>query len=552
MHFPDHNCSVDCQDCSETELTTYLGQEYELRNINNRDAPCYIAAVSQRLDAFIQEILKCQSSPLYSKEYYFWIRFQREGVAIVQGVFWPHFLEKINYESVNTQSIGHVDKKILIDLVNDIDKAISCSSDTQATQAQFELSDAGARSLVDNVLKSQVQNDFTVTDREMPSLMTIICQVPENLENLAVSKRLLRCIQQEIDSLSAEELAETSTYQFLHNLYDNIDESRELLVNGRPEEFWKLVINNEDYVFVVESKLKEYMDQFQNLLIAPFYHFALWCSDPGEKISVVQKRLMLCDLRTYSYNPLFLKACNSSMLVKPCFYSTPDWKMATDYGGGIVDCLADHEEISFHEVLALTDVKRFKIRSSRPFVFVYSGPSKMLLVKKVPQFTENCFQVDGEVGTFYENQPTIVSRYFSRINGKKMLLSEFSIHYDYIGEDESKKNFEMLRANMDTIGKSEHKTSIIEESPYPDHVLCENGDVLKRRKSFKILKYPSYDPESYDFKHSKVLLFFYPLGGLEDITEENIDNFYESVNEDNLRKVEENEKLFLQNIRKPD
>ena len=133
-----------------------------------------------------------------------------------------------------------------------------------------------------------------------------------------------------------------------------------------------------------------------------------------------------------------------------------------------------------------------------------------------------------------------------------MLLAELAIHYDFIGLDESKKNFEMLRANMDTIGKSEHETSIIEKSPYPDHVLCENGDVLKRRKSFKILKYPYYDPESYDFKHSKVLLFFYPLGGLEDITEENIDNFYESVNEDNLRNVEENEKLFLQNIRKPD
>ena len=591
IHTSDHNCSEDCQDnCPKTELSTWnLEGEYDTRNLNNRDAPCYIAAVSQRLDAFVQEILKCQSSPLYSKEYYFWIRFRSDGVAIVRGVFWPLFLEKINHD-LATKSIRQVEKKILIDLANDLDKAVSCSSDIQVTQAQFELSNIGTRSLVDNVKKFQVQVD-TGDDRKMPSLMTIICEVPEKLENLPVSKRLLQWIKQELNSLSPEELAETSTHQFLENLYDNIDESSEVVVNGRHEEFWKLVIDDEEYIFVVESKLKEFMDQFQNLLIAPFYHFALWCLDPEEKILVILKRLMLSDIHTNSYNPLFLKACDSSILVKPCFYSEPYWEMSTDpeagpgdsdsglgevgagslevgqsqvsgpaevdaegdeRGPGPADILPDHEAISFHEVLALADSKKMRIRSSRPFGFVYSGPSKMLLLKKVPEFNESCFQVDGLVGIFFETQPTIVSRYFSRLNGKNMLLSEFAIFFEYIGADESQKMFGMLRANMDTISNSEHQASIIEGTPYPDFVLCENGDVLKRRKRFKILKYPSYDPESFDFKHSKVLLFYYPLRGLEDITEENIDDFYESVNGDNLKMVEENEKLFLQNLRKPD
>ncbi len=544
---------MDCQDdCRKIDLSDFLTQDnFELRNVNNRDAPCYVTSVSQRLDTFIQEILKCQSSPLYSKEYFFQIRFQLDGVAIVQGVFWPVFLEKINYSLVENQS-SRLDKKLLTEVTNHLEKAISCSSDAQVAQAQFELSFVGARSLVGDVNKFQVHIDENIPDsKRLPSLMTMICETPEKLENLIVSKRLLKWMEQELASLSAEELLETSTYRFLENLYDNIDESGELIIDGSNEERWKLVLNGEEFIFIVESKLNELMEQFQDLLISPFYHFALWCVDPEEKFSFVLKRLELADSRTDSYNPLFLKACNNSTVVQPC-YGGVKWKFTETVGTDPLEGPTDHEEISFHEVLALTDAKKFKIRSSRPFAFVFSGPSKMLLMKKIPEFKESCFQVDGEAGSFYEHQQTIVSRYFARINGKKMLLSEFAIHYDYMGVEGSEKNFEMLRANIENISKSDKEKSIIEESPYPDYIICDHGDVLKKRKKFKILKHPLYDPDSYDFKHSKVLLFYYPLIGLDEITEGSIDNFYESISEDNTRRVEKNEKLFLARLRKPE
>ena len=548
----DHDSSVDCQDnCVKIELSEFLTQNrYEYRNVNNRDAPCYIASISQRLDSFIQDILKCQSSPLYSKEYFFQIKFRLDGVAIIQGVFWPLFLEKINFSLVNMQSTRMIEKELLLDLANDLDKAVSCSSDSQVIQAQFEISDVEARSLAQNVKKFQfhLDNNFD-RNQDMPSLMTIICEVPENLENLRVSRRLIKWINLKLASLSAEELQETSTYQFLNDLYENIDESRELIIDGKQEEYWKLVIENDEYIFIVETKLKELMDQFQDLLLAPFYHFALWCVGPEERFSFVLKRLMLADTQTNSYNPLFLKACRSSIVVQP-FYGggAIGWKMTPELPTG--DGPVDHEEISFHEVLALTDARKSRIRSSRPFAFVFSGPSKMLLMKKVPEYQENCFKVDGEDGTFYENQQTIVSRYFLRMNGKKMLVSEFSIHYQYIGEEKSKRDFDILRANIDNISNSEHQTSIIEESPYPEFVICENGDVLKKRKKFKVLKYPFYDPDSFDYKHSRVLLFYYPLAGVEDINEGNIDVLYESVDEENNRKVDENERRFLKNLRK--
>ena len=70
--------------------------------------------------------------------------------------------------------------------------------------------------------------------------------------------------------------------------------------------------------------------------------------------------------------------------------------------------------------------------AARKPAMVSPGPSKMLLLKKVPEFKESCFQVDGLVGTFFETQPTIVSRYFSRLNGKNMLLAEFAIFFDYL------------------------------------------------------------------------------------------------------------------------
>ena len=52
------------------------------------------------------------------------------------------------------------------------------------------------------------------------------------------------------------------------------------LEKGHNEEHWKLVLDGEEFIFIIESKLNELMEQFQDLLIAPFYHFALWCVDP--------------------------------------------------------------------------------------------------------------------------------------------------------------------------------------------------------------------------------------------------------------------------------
>ena len=54
----------------------------------------------------------------------------------------------------------------------------------------------------------------------------------------------------------------------------------------------------------------------------------------------------------------------------------------------------------------------------------------------------------------------------------------------------------------------------------PSLILCGNGDVMKIRKSKKILSTPSYK-NSYDFQYSRVMLFF-PINEEQDITPDNL------------------------------
>ena len=133
------------------------------------------------------------------------------------------------------------------------------------------------------------------------------------------------------------------------------------------------------------------------------------------------------------------------------------------------------------------------------------------------------------------------------------MLCEFAVHYEFVGKEESDKLYKLYIDRIEDIPLSSDK-SVIEEAEFPDYVLIRNQDkdVMKKRTRSKILSYPFYDGDSYDYRHSKVLLFFYPVE-LEDLKEATINNLYNSIVVDEtgneILKVKNNEKLFLKRFR---
>ena len=103
-----------------------------------------------------------------------------------------------------------------------------------------------------------------------------------------------------------------------------------------------------------------------------------------------------------------------------------------------------------------------------------------------------------------------------------MLLSEFATNYDKQTKEESEQLFEIYSDRITSITMSDEK-SILGE-PFPDIILCSNGDVLKKRRDFKILISPMLNEEA-EVQYSKVLLY-YPLETLDQLSGNSVEGLY--------------------------
>ena len=84
----------------------------------------------------------------------------------------------------------------------------------------------------------------------------------------------------------------------------------------------------------------------------------------------------------------------------------------------------------------------------------------------------------------------------------------------------------------------------------PELVLIENGDVLQKRKQPKILKYPEYSNDSFEFRHSQVLLF-HKIERKEDLCEkQKVEDMFILCDDNGVNVVEKNRKIFYNIVRK--
>ena len=112
----------------------------------------------------------------------------------------------------------------------------------------------------------------------------------------------------------------------------------------------------------------------------------------------------------------------------------------------------------------------------------------------------------------------------------------------------------MYQNNLDKIVITETK-SIVGDVNLPEVILCSNGDVLKKRKTMKILNYPTYETGSDKFKYTRILLF-YPLTPGAEVLQDDLGRlFFETNPQQPLDKynqrltiIDNNERKFFKRI----
>ena len=532
-----HSAAEDCgQNCRKVKLQEYM-QTFE-----GKSAPStFLACIHQKLEA-LKSLIQCPASNLCSKEFHFNIHFTQTGMAVIRGVLWPAFLEEINYlrllHGVNSDEVLRLEQEI----TDKIDKVLSTSTDKVVIREQFEISENAAETIFTLVQENQIHiedDSLQSPNVPLPSLKTLIKMVPGIEENIRTSLRFRKKMQKCLQELSAHHKRILTTEEFLQQIWDNNLVSSHLI----DRRIWKIIIDEEEFDFYIEPRLRAMNDEFGDN-IGGAYHFALGCASASESFSIVLRRLRLVECYTDSYSPIFLKAFASPMSMEPLNgMGSVDWKLQQETRGESTVKIEGHKEISILEAVSLVDSRKCRLCSSRSTEFVFSVQNKHIYLKKVPENNDQCYKIDGFENIFYEKQNNMITRYFMRINGQEMMLSEFATNYDYVGQTQSEELYKIYHDKLDSIKESPSDKSVIGKC-FPDIIICSNKDIMKRRKNFKILTYPNLMEEN-DVKYSKTLLYYYPLKSVEDLTT-SLDDLYSMPADDGSQRtvVSKNERYL--------
>ena len=215
--------------------------------------------------------------------------------------------------------------------------------------------------------------------------------------------------------------------------------------------------------------------------------------------------------------------------------------------------VATHQQMSLTEAYSLSDPRKFRELSSSPVVYCNTNPDAKTIFTKVRQPSEESFTAD-EINGHFEVSYNVVTRHKRRMNGEELLLSEIASHYQYVGEEESKKLYPVYSNNLDQIPVSEAE-NISKSLKLPELILCDNKQVLKKRKNRAVINFPTFESGSSKFKYSKVLLF-YPLAPGAEVSEEDVERLFYETNVDQpldihnkrLTIVQNNERKFYQRL----
>ena len=250
---------------------------------------------------------------------------------------------------------------------------------------------------------------------------------------------------------------------------------------------------------------------YNEILILGLYHYAITCNDVAN--SVILRRAMILQCFVNPYNPTFLKAFDGKMNIVPVF-STNEWfrfeekmnqQKPTFENGEINELLSSHNVASLPEFFSLSDEKKIRDIASTKTEYIATYSSHKNTFRKVPMPRDDTYFVKGR--GHFEMLSNNILRHYGRRNGNHLLLIETCLYYDVMTKKDSEDIFAIYKDKVDKIPDGDVVS--INNSKLPVYILCET-QILKLRKSRKVLKIPYFVPETLEYKFSKVLLY-YPM-----------------------------------------
>ena len=168
--------------------------------------------------------------------------------------------------------------------------------------------------------------------------------------------------------------------------------------------------------------------------------------------------------------------------------------------------LSTHTLSPLIELYVLSDPNRIKDINSTTMEYISTFEDQKPKFKKVATPTDVSYSVEG-VG-FFEKLSSNVHRHMGRMNGENLLLVETCLYYDVLPKQDGNEIISAYKDNIHRIPNGDI-TSVYDEI-FPKYILCNKTQVLKLRKTRKILQLPDFKANSKEEKYSRVLLF-YPL-----------------------------------------
>ena len=550
-----HSAASLCPDeCEKIKLNDYL-QRQNTEFSKDRFISSYLTSVFQKMKSLVKNIIKCPSSVMCSEEYFFTIRFDTQGVAYIEGYIWPDAsLEYNEAESLNSFFGGSQDdaRKAYLDFV---DKTVTCTS-SKEDLSRLGLNKNEASKVIGLVKKYQIPNFGNRSKPELPSLTIMFTHSPEveSMRNILEAEKLRGEMKAALSDLTEGEIQDLSTEEWLQDVSSWRVEIED---NGNNERL-EFQLNDRKFSFILDELLLEMIVKFEDSFIG-VYHYSIACvEDEAKTNSIILKRGHLIDCVTNIYNPFILQAMMAPTAVTPVYGLSTYRRLAKceellSEDGISPTVVATHQQISLTEAYSLSDPKKFRDIASLPVIYCNTDPDARTVFTKVSAPSDQSFTANGQNG-HYELCYNVVTRHKCRINGENLLLCETAAHYEYVGDEESKKLFPVYSTNLEKIAFSDTE-NISKSHKLPDLILCSNKQVLKKRKTMKVINYPEYEFGSKKFKFSRILLF-YPLAPGAEVSDNDVNRLFYETNDDQpldkhnrrLTIIDNNERLFYKRI----
>lgn len=540
-----HNSESDCLDnnCPKEDLKDYLERENIDVSLNIDNVSTYIEYAERWATSFIKNIVVTPSSSLSSSHYDFQFHCENNKLKMV-GVVWPTSMQRMNLigfdDSLSDEDKLTIRKKYL----DIIDQNVSTSSNDAYLKSKFKLTENDSKKIAKLVQDNQI-NICTCSDCsrcqdvKCPSVLLMFSIEPDCPDNIYPSKRLLRVVKNHLFSLSTNTIKTKSTLEWIQIMWNDGMESSEL--NDRS---WKFVLFGEEYLFKLTDRLVDLMNEFTVCPLSAAYHYSLQTVAFSEPDKIILKRMRLLDTFTDPYYIWYLKAAQGPVKID-FLKSIRDYnlKMYLNSSYSNVDNvpILNHKECNVVTALSLLDQNKLNVRTSSMKEFIYTGRDARVMFKKVSVRTANSYKHGNG---FFEIQESMISRFSKRVNGTDLCLCEFVVWFDYLGSTKSEEQYDLYRNKIEKIPMSKVKTLKGEDVFLPELILCETpskATMTKRRKP-KTLEKVTFDEESYDFRHSSVILFR-EHNDVTNLTEEAIEAFFEETDNSGERIVTKNERF---------